>query len=261
MIGMQKTMRGRYLLRLDDFCSTADAQRWNPLLELLAELGIRPILAVVPRNEDPDLMRAEADNNFWPRLRALTAQGAAIGLHGFRHLSCSRGRGLVPLHRETEFAGAPLEAQRAWIAAAMEIFRAQGIVPRLWVAPRHGFDRNTLRVLAGQGIDLLSDGFASAPYVRGGLTWLPQQLWASVEKPHGLWTICIHPNTATVDELAALTDFLRAHRGEFLSLDEALASFPPVPYSFSYWCREKLVLSRIQLSRARRSLRQRLHVT
>ena len=64
--------------------------------------------------------------------------------------------------------------------------RTYGLNPKLWVAPRHGFDRNTLRALQQEGIGYLSDGFARIPFRRGGITWIPQQLWEPVRKSSGL---------------------------------------------------------------------------
>ena len=245
----------RYLLRLDDLCPTADWRLWNPILAMVEELGIRPILAVIPRNEDPELEIAPADAEFWPRLRGWEARGAVIGLHGYRHLSHFSGRGFLPLHRATEFAGVPLETQRAWIRAGLRILSGEGLHPRFWVAPRHGFDRHTLTALREEGIALLSDGFASAPFTRGGVTWLPQQLWEPVEKRAGLWTICIHPNTATAVQVDRLHDFLQTHRAEFLSVDEALDRFPPVPFGWSQRLSTEFTLLRIHISRLRRRLR------
>lgn len=245
----------RYLLRLDDLCPMGRAERWKPLLALVQELGIFPILAVIPRNEDRELMRGPADPEFWPRLCALEAAGAAIGLHGFRHLPCSHGRSLVPLHRTTEFAGASESTQRAWIRAGLEILRGKGLKPKLWVAPRHGFDRTTLRVLKQEGIEMLSDGFARRPFVRGGVVWLPQQLWAPEERGPGLWTICIHPDTETENGLTELAGFLRVHRAEFISVEQAVREFPAQPYGLLHMVQGGVALARIQASRMYRKLR------
>ena len=244
----------RYLLRLDDLCPTALWPKWNPLLALLEELDIRPILAVIPQNEDRELELAPPDAAFWPRLRALAARGATIGLHGYRHVCASRGRSLVPLHRWTEFAGAPFHTQRAWIHAGAEILRQQGVAPRIWVAPRHGFDRRTLAALEQEGIELLSDGFAPAPFTRGGLTWLPQQLWEPVEKASGLWTICAHPNTAADEQMERLCGFLRAHRTQFISAGEALQQFPAKPFGLSAWWSGQRAVLRIRATRMRKRL-------
>jgi len=245
----------RYLLRLDDACPTWDAVRWERVLALADECGIRPILGVLPDNRDPDLVRGAADADFWPRMRELAAQGATIALHGYRHLAAYKGGGLLPLHVWTEFAGAPLATQQAWITQGLHLLRAQGLAPELWIAPCHGQDRNTLRALRASGITALSDGLASVPYRRGGIVWVPQQLWTPMEKGSGLWTILLHPNTATDQEIEALGNFLRAHREEFLSFPFALEMFPPAPYTPLLALREQCSLLRIRVARARKRLR------
>jgi predicted deacetylase len=250
---MKSKKTTRYLLRLDDACPTWDGARWERVLGLAAQHGVRPILGVLPDNQDPDLIRGEEDAAFWPRMRALAAAGATMALHGYRHLAEHRGGGLLPLHEWTEFAGAPLDTQRAWIAAGLELLRAQGLEPELWIGPRHGQDRNTLRALREVGIGVVSDGFAPVPYRRAGAVWLPQQLWAAREKGPGLWTILIHPNTATDAEIDALAIFLGQHRAEFIDFHAALEQFPPAPHYSPFlrlvqWC----TLTRIRVARARR---------
>ena len=159
----------QYLLRIDDLCPTVSAERWQQLQSLIEEFRLQPILAVVPDNQDPELQVSPPDPAFWDRMRALEAAGAAIGLHGYRHLCVSRGRSLVDLHRISEFAGVPAATQRAWIGEGMRILRGHGLDPKIWVAPRHGFDANTLAALREEGILALSDGFARAPFLRSGI--------------------------------------------------------------------------------------------
>jgi hypothetical protein len=97
----------------------------------------------------------------------------------------------------------------------------------MFVAPRHGFDCATLRALREEGIPLLSDGFARIPFNRGGVTWIPQQLWGPVEKSSGLWTICIHSNSIHAAQLDELRAFIRDHAAQLTSVDSALAEYPP----------------------------------
>jgi predicted deacetylase len=193
----------------------------------MEEFGIRPILAVVPDNRDPELEVEEPDPDFWRQMRAMEAAGAIIGMHGYRHLCAAHGRSLAPLHRTTEFAGVPEQTQRQWICAGLGILRSQGLNPRIWVAPRHGFDRSTLRVLQEEGIGLLSDGLVRRPFTRDGLMWIPQQLWAPVEKTRGLWTICLHSNTAPDALVRQLEEFVRRHAVQFTSVDRIVAESCP----------------------------------
>jgi len=217
----------QYLLRFDDLCPTMDRARWERFQRMIKEFGIRSILAVVPDNMDYQLNISPPDPEFWEKLRALEADGAVIALHGYHHLCQSRGRSLLPLHRKTEFAGVAEPTQQQWIHEGLEILRGHGLTPKIWVAPRHGFDRVTLRVLRQEGIRILSDGFARVPFKRGGLIWIPQQLWGPVEKSKGLWTICMHSNAAQSSQVDRLHEFLRQHAAQFTSVDRIKAEFTP----------------------------------
>jgi len=224
----------------------------NRFLPLIEESGIRPILAVVPENMDLELDRSELDPEFWSRMRTMEAAGATIGLHGYRHLCYSQGRSLVPLHRNTEFAGVPEDTQRKWIRAGLAILRDHGLNPRIWVAPRHGFDRATLRALRAEGISLLSDGFARVPFKRGGVIWIPQQLWAPMEKRSGLWTICIHSNTARNSLIDQLNVFVRAHVAQLTSVDRVVDEFKPQRLGLIERAYEAIALWQVQARRKRR---------
>lgn len=242
----------QYLLRFDDLCPTVSSARWQRFLPMVQEFGLRPILAVVPDNRDRSLRLSPPDPEFWAQMRALEAAGSSIALHGYRHLCASTGRSLVPLHGHTEFAGVPERTQREWIHAGLEVLRGEGLHPKIWVAPRHGFDRKTLRALRGEGIGVLSDGFARVPFTRGGMIWIPQQLWGPLEKSKGLWTICIHSNSTHGAEVEELRDFLHRHADQFTSLDRVLAEFTPVRLGPFEWIHEALALWRVRASGVRK---------
>jgi predicted deacetylase len=246
----------QYLLRIDDLCPTVSAEPWRRLHVLIEEFRLQPILAVVPDNRDPELEVSPPDPAFWDCMRAMEAAGATIGLHGYRHLCVNRGRSLVDLHRTSEFAGVPAETQRAWIRDGLRTLRSHGLNPRIWVAPRHGFDRHTIRALLGEGISLLSDGFARLPFLRGGMTWIPQQLWAPQEKPAGLWSICVHPNTASDTEIASLCSFLTAHAAQFTTLDRVLFRFQPATLTLAERIQAVCALRRRKTSHAVGAIRR-----
>jgi len=252
----------RYLLRVDDLCPTVRRESWLRLAALIHEFRLRPILAVVPDNRDPGLCAGEHDESFWKRMRAMEQTGAAIALHGYRHRAESRGRSLVPLHRDSEFAGVSALTQRNWIRTGLEILRTRGLNPILWAAPRHGFDRNTLEALRAEGISILSDGFAGRPFSRGGFTWIPQQLWGPVDKHRGLWTICLHPNTMSEAQFDGLAAFARERAAQFTSVDEALGEFPPTRLTCLERLREKSAYARFAGSKTgywiRREMKHRL---
>lgn len=216
----------QYLIRLDDFCPTMLQDPRERFLSILARHGVAPILAVVPDNQDPDLNRQAPDPEFWDRMRSLQAAGATIAMHGYRHLCASAGKSLLRLHKKTEFAGVESSIQQQWIRSGHAILRGQGLQPRLFVAPRHGFDRNTLHALAVEGLGTLSDGFARRPFTQHEILWIPQQLWEPVVQKTGLWTICLHTNTASLGLEQRLETFLVEHAGHLTSFDQLIADNP-----------------------------------
>jgi predicted deacetylase len=240
----------QYLLRIDDLCPTMHARRWNRLRLLIEEFKIRPILAVIPDNQDHSLDASTPDPSFWNQMRAMKSAGATIALHGFRHLCRSTGRSLLRINRTSEFAGVAIDDQRRYIATGLAMLRAQGLDPELWVAPRHGFDTNTLRALNEEGIRFLSDGLARIPFQRGGLTWIPQQLWSPVIRSKGLWTICLHPNSTDRAALDTLRAFLQQHGSQFTSFDRVAAEYTPAPLPRSERLYEIVFTARWRLRRA-----------
>ncbi len=243
----------QYLLRFDDLCPTISPRRWKRFLPLIEEFRLKPILAVIPDNRDLKLQVSRPDPEFWDLMRSLEFRGAAIALHGYQHLCQSWEASLLPLHRRSEFAGVPEATQREWIRHGLEILRGQNLTPRLWVAPRHGFDWTTLAVLRNAGITVLSDGFARVPVSRGGITWIPQQLWSPMEKSKGLWTICIHPNSVGREMVDELRRFLVKHAAQFTSVDRVLAEFDVSRMSMREQVYEHVATWRFQVSRFRRS--------
>jgi peptidoglycan/xylan/chitin deacetylase (PgdA/CDA1 family) len=247
----------QYLLRFDDLCPTVSRDRWRRLKFVIEEFRLQPILAIVPENRDPDLDRSLPDPAFWKQMRALESAGAVIGLHGYRHLCQSRDRSLLGLDHTSEFAGVAAETQRAWIRDGLRILRGRGLNPRIWVAPRHGFDKHTLEALRAEGIHLLSDGFARAPFLSGGVTWIPQQLWGPVDKCKGLWTICIHANTACEADIERFCGFLAAHATQFTSIDQLLFQFQPATLTLPERLQAEAALWRLKSLRSLRRIRRR----
>ena len=242
----------QYLLRFDDLCPTMAHHRWQRFLPLVKEFHLRPILAVIPDNQDTELHLSAPDPEFWARMCAMEAAGATIALHGYRHLCASRGKSLLPLHLHTEFSGVPEKIQSEWIREGLEILRGHGLNPTIFVAPRHGFDHATLRALRNEGIEMLSDGFARVPFIRCGVTWIPQQLWRPVEKNKGLWTICVHSNFANAAQVAQLHAFLSEHATQFTSVDRVLAELSPARLSLIERLHETFALWRTRAAQASR---------
>lgn len=57
-------MGARFIVRFDDFCPTMNWTVWEAIETILDRYGIRPIIAVIPENKDPQLMVAEVNPDF-----------------------------------------------------------------------------------------------------------------------------------------------------------------------------------------------------
>jgi len=189
------TLQTRYLVRFDDLCPTMNWTIWARIESVLIEREIRPLLAVIPDNQDKSLAVAPAHAAFWKEVRRWQGMGWTIGLHGYQHLFVNQNAGIVGIQRRSEFAGLPSIEQERKLRRAVEIFRSQGIEPQVWIAPAHSFDKNTVLGLARTGVSVISDGLAVAPHTdEAGMFWVPQQIWQFRWRPFGVWTVCYHHN-------------------------------------------------------------------
>jgi predicted deacetylase len=153
-----------YLLRFDDICPTMNWRVWAEIESILLERELKPILAVVPDNQDPVLQVDPPVGDFWERVRAWQDRGWPIALHGFQHRYVSRNAGLVAIRKKSEFAGLPAGEQQEKLRRAVEIFGREGIMPRVWIAPGNTFDATTIALLPQFGIRIICDGYFRFPY-------------------------------------------------------------------------------------------------
>jgi hypothetical protein len=167
---------------------------WREIEELLSRFDVRPILAVVPNNEDPSLMVSPPRDDFWDRVRSWQSRGWAIGLHGWQHRYQSQDSGIVGLNNRSEFAGLSKEEQTRKISAGVDTFTRERVRLDCWIAPGHSFDWQTVEILRSRNISIVSDGYFWRPVRWGGVTWVPQQLWRFRLMPAGIWTVCFHHN-------------------------------------------------------------------
>ena len=241
-------MSPNYIIRLDDACPTMDREKWLRVEKLLDKYKIKPIVAVIPSNEDPLLMLNTEDSNFWEgTILDWKRKSWDIALHGFNHLYITKEAGLVPKNKDSEFAGVSLMRQEEKIKKGVAIFNKYGIEPKIWVAPSHSFDENTLLALKKHSkIDMISDGVSLSPYRYLGFKWIPQQLSNFQKKRYGVWTFCIHPNTMQNNLYLKLEAFLKAHHKRFIKASEiqlfkAEKSIQDNIYTFLYWKKIKFI--------------------
>jgi hypothetical protein len=240
MLGFGKVVRVKQrlnksiILRFDDICPTMRWDIWSEIENALVSSGVKPILAVVPDNRDPVLQAGPPAKNFWERARYWQQLGWTIALHGYQHLYVAQAGGLVTLRKKSEFASLPAGDQKEKLRRGLEIFAAEGIRTRVWIAPGNAFDEVTVSLLPEFGIDIISAGWFWRPFIGPhDVTWAPCQLSIFRPVPPGVWTVCYHHNCWTDLDMAEFKQGLQQYRDSIVSLEEAMAQFPP---NRARWC-------------------------
>jgi hypothetical protein len=215
-------MAARYLLRFDDICPTMNWTIWERIERILDEANIKPILAVIPDNQDPELRIEAEKSGFWERVRSWQAKGWTIGLHGYQHVYVNREPGILGLNANSEFSGLDRKEQGRKLDAAIAVFARERVATDLWIAPSHSFDGITLELLRDRGLRALSDGFFALPGIDDrGIFWLPQQIWRWRRMPGGVWTICMHHNPWNEAALEEFRSKVAGFTGNFTSFGAA----------------------------------------
>lgn len=217
-------MEQKYLIRLDDACPTMDKAKWSRMEELLDKHGIKPMVGVIPHNEDPQQIIDNEDSLFWDKVKQWERKNWAIAMHGYNHSYGSREglKGLNPFWPFSEFSGLPLEIQRSKIKKGVSILQEKGIHPKYFFAPGHTFDENTLNSLREESkIRIISDTISTKPYAFKDFVFIPQFSGHCREMIlPGVYTFCFHPSTMK-DEVFEQTDnFLMKHKEKFVSFEE-----------------------------------------
>ena len=217
-------MKSTYIVRLDDAHPGQSAHGWDQMQQILEELNIKPIVAIIPDNQDSAIDYGGAcETDFWEKARQWRSMGWGIAVHGLHHLLRTGHRSILPISAHSEFSGKSLDKQLSMLTKAVDILRSQECTPEYFVAPAHGFDEQTLAALKLLTPPLIvSDGFGFRPYVKDGIKFIPQQLWRGRWFPFGVWTICLHPSAMTQDDIARFSVFARRNLANFLTPHNSL---------------------------------------
>ncbi|MBO5911510.1 MAG: DUF2334 domain-containing protein [Elusimicrobiaceae bacterium] len=163
----------KILIRFDDICPTMNWAQWDRAVEVLNKYGVKPLLGVVPDCQDPILHIDPPRPDFWEYIKKLQKQGWTLAMHGYQHHYDNIAKGLITRRGNTEFAGHPYQLQYEKIKKGKAILESHGIFTDIFFAPSHSYDENTLKALAANGFNYLSDGKTLRAIKRHGIICLP----------------------------------------------------------------------------------------
>ena len=213
---------GRYLIRLDDIAPNMDWGRFGQLAQVFDEHGIKPLVGVIPDNQDPQLKKfPEFAGDFWAEVSSWQARGWEIAQHGYQHVYVTGDCGLLGVIGQSEFAGLALEEQLDKLARGQSILQEHGLSCETFMAPSHSFDRLTLRALRELDFTTVADGFSPWPSIEHGLTFIPHWLAYPRVLPIGVQTFCLHINGMTDKQIQRVAEFVMRHSREFITVPDA----------------------------------------
>lgn len=207
----------KYIIRLDDAAEKMDLIKWQRIEELLDKFDIKPIVGVIPNCKDSEMDKFQYDDNFWCKVKRWENKGWLIAMHGYEHLYVSNSKGINPIHNRSEFAGLPYNIQEHKIKSGYEIFLSKRIEPKIFFAPSHTFDENTLLALKNNtNIRIVSDTIAFDIYRKNDFIFIPQQSGKVRRLPFKCVTFCYHPNLMSENDFIELEKFISLNRKYFM---------------------------------------------
>ncbi len=229
-------------IRLDDITDGMDWTKFLRFKELMDRYGVKPLIGVVPECRDEKLAIDAPREDFWAYVRALSDDGWTIAMHGRYHVYTTRKGGLFPLNTQSEFAGIPYPEQERMIREGRAVLESRGISTDIFMAPAHSYDRNTVRALLSNGFTKMTDGFGTAPYTDGQMTWYPISFKksASLAAKDGITTFVVHCNTLDEKNFEEYEKIFREQ--EMMPYSEYL-KIPPVKRGAAGRAREWLMAS------------------
>lgn len=215
-------MSAKYLFRLDDICENMKWDNFYKLKEIFIENDIKPIIGVIPKNTDKELLKYDTcDIDFWDEIKKLQdEEDWSIALHGFNHNFKTKNSGILGINDRSEFAGLSKEVQSARIKEGKNILNCNGINPKLFMAPAHSFDEITLECLKENEINTITDGYSFWPYYEYDMLFIPQLFARPRKMPFGIYTWCIHLNTMSIDDINNIKLFIESNKENIVCFED-----------------------------------------
>lgn len=212
-------------IRIDDVTPDMDWEKFLAFKEILDEYGIKPLIGVVPDNQDENLHRAKPAGDFWEYVKELQESGWCVAMHGYQHIYSTKKGGLFPLNHFSEFAGLSYEKQFQMLKSGQEILNRNGIQTDIFMAPAHAYDKNTLRALRELGFTKITDGFGKSPYFWQGLNFypIPFLLSRSLRRKKGVTTMVVHTNSIEAGGMARYRKLFAEQKENLISYGSLFA--------------------------------------
>ena len=222
------------LIRLDDIAETMNWSMMEEVTNLFDKYNVKPVLGVIPNNRDPELLSyPKAKLNFRDQVKNRLNKGWEIAMHGNNHLYNKNNSKIDYLSHggNTEFCGHALDIQIKKIKEGLNKFKEKDIPVRVFFAPNHTFDKNTLLALKECGLRNIIDGYGLMPYEENKMNFIPQLFYKTIALPFGIQSFQIHINYFNQQDFNNFKDFIIKNSKKIITYEQAISK---VNNSFVY---------------------------
>ena len=212
------------LIRIDD---VAENMNWDLMKKselLFDKYQIKPVLGVIPKNKDNELLVYPKKDNFWEQVRIWKSKGWEIAMHGYTHVydKTCQNKDYFNYGGGSEFFGHSLETQELRIKNGLKKFNDEKIKIRTFFAPNHTYDKNTFVALKNCGINEIIDGYGLIPYIKNNIKFIPQLFYKVLALPFGIQATQIHLNYWRQKDFNNFERFIEKNSNKIITYDQAL---------------------------------------
>jgi len=195
-------MGAKYIFRLDDINPSMNWNEFHKYINLFKKYNIKPLIGVIPDNQDKEIKKNEFNDNFWKIIKDLVdSEAIDISQHGYQHqlfpTSIQSPHSIGVFSKESEFSGLSRKEQYEKVLKGKNIMQEYGVESDIWMSPAHTLDDKTIEVLVDLGFKIITDGSGLFPFKSEKILFVPQQFERPRRMPIGVITFCIHTNNSS----------------------------------------------------------------
>ena len=213
------------LIRFDDIAPNMSWEMMDKCQKLLNYYDLKPVMGVIPDNQDNELLKYPKRENFWEIVKKWELNNWSIAMHGHNHLydKETNKKDFFNYGGRSEFFGHSYEDQLSKIKKGLEIFEKNNIQIDTFFAPNHTYDRNTFKALKNSGILKIIDGYGLMPYSFNDIRFVPQLFYKLYLLPFGIQSAQIHINYWSDKDYTNFKKFIEKHHKKVISADFAFS--------------------------------------
>ena len=227
MLNSIKKISSKYtglLIRMDDIAENMNWTLMDKCELLFDKYEIKPLLGVIPINQDPELLQFPKNSSFWEKVKDWKNKGWEVTMHGCNHLYTQKSdkKDIFNYGGNSEFYGLDYSSQLNKIQIGLQEFKKRNINVRSFFAPNHIYDKNTLKALKDSNIKIIIDGYGLFPYYKNEILFIPQLFYKEIFLPFGIQSTQMHINNWNNENYSNFEKFIKKNYKKIVNLDHVI---------------------------------------